>query len=156
MIYAVIKSQKADVSRLCKSAGVSRSGYYRYLHKKPRPDPDIEIRDLIQRICLKSSSYGYRYVTKALHRQGYDNLILRTRAELCKTRETRGSKSQANWIGTIGHKRKEESQGRGAASEGWKELKFLFRRKQRTRWSGKLKRFGFQTSKLELNEGNFW
>ncbi len=73
MIYAVIKSQKADgaLSRLCKSAGVSRSGYYRYLHKKPKLDPDIEIRDLIQRICLESSSYGYRYVTKALHRQGY-------------------------------------------------------------------------------------
>lgn len=74
MIYAVIKSQKAStgiVSRLCKSAGVSRSGYYRYLHRKPKPDPDIEIRDRIQRICLESSSYGYRYVTKALHRQGY-------------------------------------------------------------------------------------
>ena len=71
MIYAVIKSQKTDVSRLCKSAGVSRSGYYRYLNRKPKPDPDIEIRDRIQRICLESSSYGYRYVTKALHRQGY-------------------------------------------------------------------------------------
>ena len=71
MIYAVIKSQSADVSRLCKSAGVSRSGYYRYLNRKPKSDPDIEIRDRIQRICLESSSYGYRYVTKALHRQGY-------------------------------------------------------------------------------------
>ena len=71
MIYAVIKAQQADVARLCNTAEVSRSGYYRYLHKKPKTDPDIEIRDRIQRICLESSSYGYRYVTKALHRQGY-------------------------------------------------------------------------------------
>ena len=75
MIYTVIKEGigtcKARIGALCKLGGVSRAGYYRFLRRKPKPDRDALLRDHIQRICLAFTSYGYRPVTKELHRMGF-------------------------------------------------------------------------------------
>lgn len=60
----------ADVQRLCRLAGLPRATYYRHLARHDRKAADCELRDLIQRICLKHIFYGYRRVTAALRRQG--------------------------------------------------------------------------------------
>lgn len=43
----------ADVQRLCRLAGLPRATYYRHLARHDRKAADRELRDLIQRICLK-------------------------------------------------------------------------------------------------------
>lgn len=60
----------ADVQRLCRLAGLPRATYYRHLVRHDRKAADCELRDLIQRICLKHIFYGYRRVAAALRRQG--------------------------------------------------------------------------------------
>ncbi len=51
---------------------VSRSGFYRWkAHSDPGPDPDMELRDAIQRIALQWPCYGRPRITAALRRQGW-------------------------------------------------------------------------------------
>ena len=59
-----------DVQRLCRLAGLPRATYYRHLAKRSSETAECELRDVIQRICLKHVFYGYRRVTAALRRQG--------------------------------------------------------------------------------------
>jgi transposase InsO family protein len=61
---------QADVQRLCRLAGLPRATYYRHLAGRSSEAGDCELRDLIQRICLKHRFYGYRRVTATLRRQG--------------------------------------------------------------------------------------
>ena len=60
----------ADVLRLCRLAGLPRATYYRHLAGRSGEADECELRDLIQRICLKHRFYGYRRVTATLRRQG--------------------------------------------------------------------------------------
>ena len=60
----------ADVQRLCRLAGLPRATYYRQLTRRDSKAGECELRDLIQRICLKHIFYGYRRVTATLRRQG--------------------------------------------------------------------------------------
>jgi putative transposase len=60
----------ADVQRLCRLAGLPRATYYRHLARRGEEVDVCELRDLIQRICLKHRFYGYRRVTAVLRRQG--------------------------------------------------------------------------------------
>ena len=60
----------ADVQRLCRLAGLPRATYYRHLTRRDSKALECELRDLIQRICLKHIFYGYRRVTATLRRQG--------------------------------------------------------------------------------------
>jgi transposase InsO family protein len=60
----------ADVQRLCRLAGLPRATYYRHLAGRGGEADQCELRDLIQRICLKHRFYGYRRVTATLRRQG--------------------------------------------------------------------------------------
>src|SRR3954467_13672210 len=48
----------ADVQRLCSLAGLPRATYYRHLNRRSRETADCELRDQIQRICLKHPFYG--------------------------------------------------------------------------------------------------
>ena len=51
---------------------VSRSGFYRFDDdSKPGPDPDMDLRDAIQRIALEWPSYGRPRITAALRRRGW-------------------------------------------------------------------------------------
>ena len=61
---------QADVQRLCRLAGLPRATYYRHLARRGDETGECELRDLIQRICLKHRFYGYRRVTAVLRRQG--------------------------------------------------------------------------------------
>jgi hypothetical protein len=54
---------------LCRLAGVSRAGFYRWRVAPPAVDVDMDLRDEIQRIALESPCYGWRRVT-ADHARG--------------------------------------------------------------------------------------
>ena len=65
-----LADSNADVQRLCRLAGLPRATYYRHLAGRSDEAAECELRDLIQRICLKHRFYGYRRVTATLRRQG--------------------------------------------------------------------------------------
>src|ERR671933_2599163 len=62
---------EASVRSLCELFGVNRSWYYR----KPSPEEqamrEVALRDAIERIVLGFPGYGYRRVSKELHRRGW-------------------------------------------------------------------------------------
>jgi putative transposase len=60
-----------SVQRLCELFEVSRSCYYEHL-KQPEDDAEeIALRDRIEEIILEFAGYGYRRVTHALAREGW-------------------------------------------------------------------------------------
>jgi putative transposase len=59
-----------QIRRLCAAVGLSRATFYRYRDTGDPVDPDIELRDQIQRIALEFSVYGYRRITAHLRRAG--------------------------------------------------------------------------------------
>jgi putative transposase len=59
-----------DVQRLCRLAGLPRATYYRHLNRRSHETAVCELRDQLQRICLRHPFYGYRRVTATLRRQG--------------------------------------------------------------------------------------
>jgi len=59
------------LGRLCRLAHVSRAGYYRWQDMPPAVDPDMDLRDEIQRIALESPSYGWPRITAELKRRGW-------------------------------------------------------------------------------------
>lgn len=56
--------------RLCQLAGVSRAGFYRFGSVTPTSDPDLDLRDEIQRIALEWPCYGWRRVQEELWKRG--------------------------------------------------------------------------------------
>jgi len=50
---------------------VSRAGFYRWRHRPPAEDADMDLRDEIQRIALEWPCYGRRRVTGELRRRGW-------------------------------------------------------------------------------------
>ena len=59
------------VERLCDLFSVSRSWYYERGGQPESDAEEIALRDQIERIILEFSGYGYRRVTHALKRQGW-------------------------------------------------------------------------------------
>jgi putative transposase len=60
------------VERLCELARVSRSGFYRFPPERDQSDPDVELRDAIQRIALEFPCYGRPRITAELRRRGWE------------------------------------------------------------------------------------
>jgi putative transposase len=58
------------VAAIFETLSLSRATHYRHRVSAPRPDPDAELRDHIQRIALEWPCYGYRRITAELQRQG--------------------------------------------------------------------------------------
>jgi transposase InsO family protein len=56
---------------LCRLTEVSRSGFYRWKDEEPAADPDMVLRDQIQRIALDFSYYGSRRVVRELDERGF-------------------------------------------------------------------------------------
>jgi putative transposase len=57
------------IQRLCRLAGVSRSGYYRFWQKSAPRAHDTAVRSAIQRLALAHGRHrGYRYITHQLRR----------------------------------------------------------------------------------------
>lgn len=62
----------ANLGATCRTLALSRSTWYRVSNQPAWIDPDVDLRDQIQRLSLKSSSGGYRRITEALHRLGFN------------------------------------------------------------------------------------
>ncbi len=61
------------IERMLELGRVSRSSFYRFDESaKPAADPDMELRDAIQRIALEMPSYGRRRITAELRRRGWE------------------------------------------------------------------------------------
>jgi transposase InsO family protein len=60
-----------SLERLCALAAVSRAGFYRWRSAEARADPNLELRDEIQRIALEWPCYGWRRVHAELWRRGW-------------------------------------------------------------------------------------
>jgi hypothetical protein len=63
-VYQEIETQREGgealtLERMCALAGVSRAGFYRFPPRPPGPDPDLALRDALQRIALEFPSYGW-------------------------------------------------------------------------------------------------
>jgi putative transposase len=58
------------LGKLCRLGQVSRAGFYRWRNPKPTGDPDLAMRDEIQRIALAFPYYGSRRITAELERRG--------------------------------------------------------------------------------------
>lgn len=58
--------------RLCRLTHVSRARYYRWLDATTTADPDLDLRDEIQRIALEFPSYGRPRITEELKRRGWE------------------------------------------------------------------------------------
>jgi transposase InsO family protein len=57
---------------MCELASVSRAGYYRFLECEEGEDPDMALRDEIQRIALEFPCYGRRPITAELRHRGWE------------------------------------------------------------------------------------
>ena len=106
---------KADrgltVERMVKLARVSRAGYYRFdENAEAGADPDMDLRDAVQRIALDWPAYGRRRMTQELRRRDWtvnhkrvhrimreDNLLcLRKRKFVATTDSSHGRKVYPN------------------------------------------------------------
>lgn len=58
------------VASVFETLDLSRATHYRHRASLTLLDPDLELRDHIQRIALEWPQYGYRRITAELHRQG--------------------------------------------------------------------------------------
>jgi transposase InsO family protein len=72
-MIAVLQAQFPTLSlrRLCQLLGVSRSWYYAHPSAEARAERDLDLRDAIERVTLAFPGYGYRRVTHALQRDGW-------------------------------------------------------------------------------------
>jgi putative transposase len=76
-VYRKVQEEvKADrgltIERLVELGRVSRSGFYRsHEDEQAKPDPDMDLREAIQRIALEWPSYGRPRITAELRRRGW-------------------------------------------------------------------------------------
>lgn len=86
---------------MCRAAQVSRASYYRFVGSEVE-DPDMELRNVVQKIALSAPSYGYRRVQAELKRRGHavnhkrvrrlmreDNLLCLRRRSFIRTTDSR-------------------------------------------------------------------
>jgi len=59
------------VNGLCRTAGVSRAGYYRFLVQPQPQEAAMDLRSQMQQIAQRWPAYGYRRVHAELRRQGW-------------------------------------------------------------------------------------
>src|SRR5947209_7170544 len=104
-----------QISRLCAALDLSRTTVHRYRDSGERVDPDMTLRDQIQRIALAWPAYGYRRIAAQLRRDGVivnhkrvlrlmreDNLLcLRHRRFLATTDADHGLPVYPNLVPTL-------------------------------------------------------
>jgi transposase InsO family protein len=59
------------LQRLCELGQVSRAGFYRWQQGPPAIDPDLDLRDEMQRIAVEFPYYGWRRMQKELKDRGW-------------------------------------------------------------------------------------
>jgi transposase InsO family protein len=66
----MIQETALPVEKSCKAFDVSRQSFYKWKNEGPSPNADENILNAMLEIALEFPKYGYRRITKALHRQG--------------------------------------------------------------------------------------
>ena len=66
----MIESSTLPKEKACKAFEVSKQGFYKWKNREPLPDSDGNVLEAMQQIALEFTKYGYRRMTKELHRQG--------------------------------------------------------------------------------------
>ena len=66
----MIEATSLPKEKACKAFEVSKQSFYKWKKREPLPDSDGNVLESMQKIALEFSKYGYRRITKALHRQG--------------------------------------------------------------------------------------
>ena len=66
----MIEATSLPKEKACKAFEVSKQGFYKWKKREPLPDSDNNVLESMMQIALEFPKYGYRRVTKALHRQG--------------------------------------------------------------------------------------
>jgi putative transposase len=67
-----VTAGRLTIERMTELARVSRASFYRFdENARPGPDPDMDLRDAIQRIALEWPAYGRRRITHELRRRGW-------------------------------------------------------------------------------------
>ena len=59
------------LQRLCELGQVSRAGLYRWQHRPPAVEHDMDLRDEMQRIAVEFPYYGWRRMKKELKDRGW-------------------------------------------------------------------------------------
>ena|SRR3989338_312140 len=70
VLHRMIRESNLPVKNTCTAVGMSRSNYYKYGKQVNVCDTELPLLNEIENITLDFPGYGYRQVTKQLHRQG--------------------------------------------------------------------------------------
>ena len=62
---------QVSIRQLCDWLGVSRSWYYAHPPQDSQAERDVALREALEQIILEFPGYGYRRVTHALRRAGW-------------------------------------------------------------------------------------
>jgi putative transposase len=65
-----LAGERLSIEESCRTARVSRAGFYRHFDEHAPRQAETELRDRIQRVALENRFYGYRRVTAELDQQG--------------------------------------------------------------------------------------
>jgi len=65
-----LEGARLSIEEACRTAQVSRAGFYRSWEEQAPRQAETELRDRIQRVALENRCYGYRRVAAELRRQG--------------------------------------------------------------------------------------
>jgi len=69
LIPAEAARKRLPLTRICLTLQTSRASYYRWRARGSRPDPDMDLRDRVQRLCAELPAYGYRRIAAELARR---------------------------------------------------------------------------------------
>lgn len=64
----MIIESKLTISKVCEGLPISKASFYRWKNKEDKPENEVVLKE-IQEITLEFPKYGYRRVTKELHRR---------------------------------------------------------------------------------------
>jgi transposase InsO family protein len=66
----MIEATSLPKQKACKAFEVSKQGFYKWKKRECLPSSDDNVLEAMQEIALEFTKYGYRRLTKQLHRQG--------------------------------------------------------------------------------------
>ncbi len=70
MLCKMISQKEVPIRHACSSLNISKSAYYNYAKPNAVNNYNTTIKKIIHEIALEYTKYGYRRVTKELHRRG--------------------------------------------------------------------------------------
>ena len=68
----MIESTTIPKEKACKAFEVSKQSFYKWKTREPPSNSDNKTLEVMQQIALEFTKYGYRRMTKELHRQGQE------------------------------------------------------------------------------------